>query len=164
MQERLIITLLALAVTCALGTLVAEAVPAPAPLAEGWLAPGSILQRLNDRLELSDDQVTDIRGTLAARGPEVAADLVAVKTARLELFDAIHQHPSSEEAVLSAAAQLAGAEAELALQRAEIVTGVYDVLTPDQQAELERIEQEAKTLVESVASVLMAAVRTRLGT
>jgi Spy/CpxP family protein refolding chaperone len=163
MKRTLLVALtVTLVATCALGALVAEALPSAA-LADGWLAPGALLERLSERLDLTPDQQAEFRATLAAHGPEITGGLAAIRTSRLDLFAAIHQHPYSEDDVRAAAARLAGAQAELAVERAEIVSEVYERLTPEQRAELEHLERDAVTLVDAVASGLVAAFRTRLG-
>jgi Spy/CpxP family protein refolding chaperone len=151
--------LLALAVLASLA-LPAAAVsflrPAPAgepPLAIAWA---------EQRLDLSDMQKARIRAILADHREELVAELKSVEEARRDLFEAIHSHPFSEPQVRQASAAVATVAEELAVTRAEIGDEIYDVLTPEQQAEAEQIREDVEALIATLVERLRSALLSHL--
>ena len=113
---------------------------------------GVIVERLTERLDLTPAQVDDIRAILESYRDELKSGFLAVKSARGELFDAIHAEVFDEDAIRDASAAVATAQADLAVTRGEVVQEVRTVLTPAQR-------QEARELIET----LRAFVDTWLG-
>src|SRR5579872_1126528 len=74
-----------------------------------------IVQRIARKLDLSPQQIQEIRAVFAAHKAELGAELAAVRTAREHQFDAIHAASFDEAAIRSAAAEVGQAEAALAV-------------------------------------------------
>ena len=96
-----------------------------------------VLERVGDRLEISDGQREQIRAMVEQRREVLREDVEAVLTARRDLFAAIHGESFDEAAIRAAAAVVGAAQADLAVERARLVQEIRGVLTPEQ---LERVE------------------------
>lgn len=143
-------TLLALALLAvALPLAAAGAATARRPSSLG-AAPGAMLERAAQRLELTPAQKEEIRAILAAHKTELERELLAIKAARTVLWDAIHAPAPNDNAIRTAAAAVGRAEGELAVTRADIVVEVRAVLTPEQQAELAEMTSDFRSFVQSL--------------
>lgn len=143
MNRKKIATLAAIALL--LPTLALAVGPVPrVPRAEG------LAKRVVERLELTPEQVQDIREILASHKPELTAELVRVKAARSRMFEAIHAPDFDEAAIRNAAAAVGRAETELAVTRGHIVEEVRQVLTPEQREEAQEMLADARAFVDEM--------------
>lgn len=110
----------------------------------------ALAQRVVERLELTPEQVQDIREILASHKQELTAELARVKQTRSQLFSAVHAETFNEAAIRSAAAAAGRAEAELAVTRGQIVQEVRAVLTPEQWEEAQQMLADARAFVEGM--------------
>ncbi len=108
---------------------------------------GRLMGALSD-LDLTDDQKTRIKAILGEEGPKIEPLLDQVAQSKKTLFEAIHGRQFDEGAVRSASAAAAGAQTELAVERARTMSRLRALLTPDQQARLETIRQELEQQLE----------------
>ena len=107
-----------------------------------------IVKRIAQKLDLSPQQIQEIRAVFAAHKGELGAELAAVKTAREHQFDAIHAANFNEAAIRSAAAEVGQAETALAVTRGKLVAEIRPVLTAEQQAQAQQMLAQAKARVE----------------
>lgn len=107
--------------------------------------------RAASRLQLTETQRDEIRSLASSYGPEIVQTIRRVKQSRVELFEAVHEHPPFESEIRGASARLAEAQTDLALLRANLADDVHGVLTPAQQEELEEMKQNLRTLLEMAA-------------
>jgi Spy/CpxP family protein refolding chaperone len=119
------------------------------PLIPSLPDPAAIAKRIVQELDLTPEQVQEIRDILASHKAELTAELTAVKTAREQQFDAIHVDSYDEAAIRAAGERVGQAETELAVTRGKIVSEVRAVLTPEQQAEAKALLANARARVES---------------
>lgn len=152
-------TILTLGVLAALAIPLAAAARRPATGADG----GLMLERAARRLDLTADQKSEIRAILAAHRNELDVELLAMKTARGALWDAIHAATPNDAAIRGAAAAVGKAEGELGVTRADIVQEVRAVLTPEQQAELEEMAGDARAFVQTLLERIRERVEGGLG-
>ena len=140
----------------AAATLTLLAVPAVALAARrpALPAPGFFLQRMTQRLDLTPQQVEEIRGILKSHEAELEAEVGAIKTAREKLFDTIHAETFDEAAIRSASAKVGSAETELAVTRGDIAHEIKAVLTPEQQAEAKQALADLKVFVEQILDLI----------
>lgn len=110
--------------------------------------PHALAQRVVERLDLTPEQVRDIREILASYKPEITVELARIKETRGRLFSAIHAETINEAAIRNAATAVGQAEAELAMTRARIVQEVRQVLTPEQREEAQEMLADARAFVE----------------
>jgi Spy/CpxP family protein refolding chaperone len=124
--------------------------PGPRPRHHGPGGPddGMVLEHLEYRLELSDEQSARIRGIKEARTPAFQAMHEKTVAARLALFEAIHAETLDAQAIQAAAAAVGAVEGEFGVLRAELFQEIRTVLTPEQQAEATEMLSEMRAFRE----------------
>jgi Spy/CpxP family protein refolding chaperone len=115
---------------------------------------GAIARHIAKELDLTPDQIQQIKTIFASHKAELTTELTAVKTDRGQLFDAIHATTLDENAIKTAAATVGTAEGNLAVTRAQVFGEVRQVLTPDQQTKLTGLLAHAKGMHESFFSMI----------
>jgi len=110
-----------------------------------------LAQRAIERLDLTPEQVQDVREILASHKQELTVELTRIKETRGTMFDAIHAEAYNEAAIRNAAAAVGRAEADLAVTRGQIAQEVRQVLTPEQREEAKEMLSDARAFVEGMA-------------
>ena len=100
------------------------------------------LERLAERLDLGDGQLEELQELFAARFEEGADARLDLFRARRALSAQIHAQSLDEAAIREAAAAVAALEADAAVARARQAQNVRQILTPEQQAELDAMRAE----------------------
>ena len=101
-----------------------------------------------DGLDLAREQRQQIRAILADHRGSLESLVAAERETREALAAAIRQHVVDEASVRAASAAVAAVDADLAVERARIVSEVGAVLTPEQRARAQqRIERLHETLM-----------------
>lgn len=100
-----------------------------------------------ERLDLTAEQRAQIRVVLQAHEADLVALVEREAASRLVLFQAIHQAEVNEPAVRLAHRAVAAADADLAVERAEIYTEIEPILTDTQKAELIAFTERVRTVV-----------------
>jgi len=113
---------------------------------------GDMVRHFVHQLDLTPDQVQQVKTIFANHKPELTAELTALKTSKGALFDAIHADTLDETAIKSASAQAGQAQTDLAITRAKMLGEVRQVLTPDQQAKLKQMLAHARSFGEKLFS------------
>jgi len=103
---------------------------------------------LASRLGLSDTQRSQIKGILQAHGDELRGLGDKAMAAREALNDAIDSGTVDEAAIRARSAEVAAVEADMAVTRAQIEAQVFQVLTPDQQAQARTLQAQRKERME----------------
>jgi Spy/CpxP family protein refolding chaperone len=129
----------------ALAAAVALAIPSARLLAQPGPGPhhgrGQMLERLLERLDLTEDQRASIHEVMLAQR-ERTRELHEAKTAaRRALGETIHADALDEGAVRRAAADVAAVDADLAVMRARMFQEINKTLSAEQR-------QRMKTLIE----------------
>ena len=117
-------------------------------------AGGKIWARIAQQLELSAEQQAQIKGQFLAEKDRLHGVLEQLHTARLSLRDAIHAPEASESSVRTAAAQVAAAEADLAVERLKLFRGINPILNPAQREKLSAMEQHLDEFVDTAIARL----------
>jgi len=104
-------------------------------------AHGRILQRIARKLNLTDDQKTQVKAVLSADRGTLAALLGQLHDARKNLRAAIHAGEANETAVRAAAARVAVAEADLAVERMKLYGKIAPILTDEQRRQIAALEE-----------------------
>jgi Spy/CpxP family protein refolding chaperone len=92
------------------------------------------LQRVKERLGLSDQQAEQIRTTLQSRRDEARADIQALCEARMELRGLLDRQDSDPAALKAAAERVKTLQGKLLDRRLETAIALRSQLTPDQWA------------------------------
>jgi Spy/CpxP family protein refolding chaperone len=111
------------------------------------LSPMTVLSDLLARLELTAAQKDQVKAILSAHKEELLRIATVEHTSRADLRSAIHRSEVDANAVTAAAATVARADMQLALERAAIFAEVYAVLSEAQRAELAAFAAEVKTTI-----------------
>lgn len=106
-------------------------------------AHGRILQRLAARLNLTDDQCTQIRAVQAGERDTLAPLIAVLHDARKNLRTAIRAGDANETSVRAASAKVAAAEADLAVERMKLYGKIAPILTDAQRKQLADLQQLA---------------------
>jgi len=117
-------------------------------------ARGRILQRIANQLNLSADQRTQIKAILVNEKDTLAPLLAALHDARKNLRAAIRAGDANETAVRAASAKVAGAEADLAVERMKLYGKIAPLLTDAQKQQLAELQQRADDFVDHVIARL----------
>lgn len=99
----------------------------------GMHAPGAMARHIAKQLDLTPQQIQDIRGIFKTHQQELQTELTGIEQARTHLFDTIHGDTYDEAAIRTASATVAQAETQLNVTRGKMVSEVRAVLTPEQQ-------------------------------
>jgi Spy/CpxP family protein refolding chaperone len=111
---------------------------------------GGLGRRIVQRLDLTPEQVQDIRTIFGAHKEELTSELDRVQAAHAHLFDTIHAETYDEAAIRAASAQVGKAESDLAVTRGKLVTEIRQVLTPEQRAEAKKMLGDTRSFVEGL--------------
>ena len=104
--------------------------------------PRGMLPGLRD-LELTDVQREAIRDIAEQNRSEGNAMAEQLGAARVALNEVVMDDVVNESTIRARAADLAGLAADAAVQRAYVNAQIWQVLTPDQRAELRQLQAEA---------------------
>jgi Spy/CpxP family protein refolding chaperone len=115
--------------------------------AQRELSPMTVLSDLLARLDLTGAQKDQVKAILSAHKEALLRIAAAEHTGRANLRSAIHRSEVDATAVSAAAATVAQADMQLALERAAIFAEVYAVLSEAQRAELAAFAAEVRTTI-----------------
>jgi Spy/CpxP family protein refolding chaperone len=119
--------------------------PGPGP----GFGDGPRLERLFERLDLSDEQQAEVEQLVAGHRDGMRPRLELLRDKRQALHEQIHAETFDESAIRTAAAELAEVEADVAVARGDVLQQLRGVLTPEQAAEMqELIEQRQQRFQE----------------
>ena len=108
---------------------------------------GRILQRLAKKLNLTDDQKSQIKAVLVTDRDALKTLLGQLHDARQGLRAAIRASDANESAVRAASAKVASAEADFAVERMKLYAKIAPILTDEQRRKISDLEQRADSLV-----------------
>lgn len=96
------------------------------------------------RLDLSEAQHTRVREILDSHRDETRALGDKAFAAHTALEAAINGDVFDESAVRTRAAEVAAIDADMAVARARIYAEVFQILTPEQQAQAKKLQEEMR--------------------
>jgi Spy/CpxP family protein refolding chaperone len=102
---------------------------------------GPLIPRVPD---LTDAQREQIRAIADRHQAEMRPLLEKLRTAQVALEDAIVTNPTDEATIRLRSADVASAEADLAVVRGQVYAEVVALLTPEQQQKLQQQRQQMK--------------------
>jgi Spy/CpxP family protein refolding chaperone len=109
---------------------------------------GLLLGSLRSQLGLTHEQVTTIKTTLATDRTTLTTLMSSLHEARINLRGTIRKPGATEEDIRAASAKVAFVEADLAVERAKLYGKISPVLTPDQLAKMDELQQRADDRVD----------------
>lgn len=102
-----------------------------------------IFQRIAERLNLTDDQKSQIKDILVGEKDTLKPLLMSLHQSRENLHAAIHASDATEASVHAASAKVASAESDLAVERMKIYAKIAPILTDEQRQQISDMEQRA---------------------
>jgi Spy/CpxP family protein refolding chaperone len=102
---------------------------------------GRLLERIADRLELTDQQREQVRAVHEVYREDVEALMDVMGVARGDLQNQVRADSFDETAIRQASARVAAVSADLAVLRARIHSDVQQILTPEQAAKAEELRE-----------------------
>ena len=104
-------------------------------------AHGRFLQRIAQKLNLTDDQQAQVKAVFQAERGTVTNLRTQLLAARENLRETIQAPGANETAVRAASARVAGVESDLAVERMKIFAKIAPILTDEQRQQLSNLEQ-----------------------
>ena len=108
---------------------------------------GQILQRIAKKLNLTDDQKSQIKAVLGGEKDTLKSLFGQLHDARKNLRAAIHAGDANETAVRAASAKVASVEADLAVERMKLYGKIAPILTDQQRRKIADFEQRFDNVV-----------------
>jgi Spy/CpxP family protein refolding chaperone len=108
---------------------------------------GQILQRIAKKLNLTDDQKSQIKAVWGGERDTLKSLFGQLHDARKNLRAAIHAGNADETAVRAASAKVAGVEADLAVERMKLYGKIAPILTDEQRRKIADFEQRFDNVV-----------------
>lgn len=117
--------------------------PPPARTADAWGQPGErLIMRLSAQLNLTSEQRAQLEQVAAEYRPELQEHRSRMQAARIELDAVAGNANATEEEIDAAAARVADEMAQGAVLRRDFQNALRACLTPEQQAELDRLMEQ----------------------
>ncbi len=104
--------------------------------------PERMLDRMTERLDLTDQQRQDLDAVFTNHRKTMRPTHEAMRTARESLDSQIHAEDFDEGAIRKAAAVMAVLEADQAVGRARLFQEIRGILTPEQVEKFEQLREE----------------------
>jgi Spy/CpxP family protein refolding chaperone len=137
-MKRITFLFLPVVAALSLGELHVPNVQAAEPVSPQRSLRGHWLERAQEKLGLTDDQVDKIRVELRAEKATLKGLISNLHDARAGLRQAIQAPDATEMSVRGASAKVAGVEAELAVERLKLYSKISPILTSEQ---LEKVKE-----------------------
>jgi Spy/CpxP family protein refolding chaperone len=113
-------------------------------------ARGQILKRLAEKLDLTGDQKSQIKTILRDDKDTLTTLLGQLHDARKNLRAAIQAGDANETTVRAASAEVAGVEADFAVERMKLYGKIAPVLTDEQRQKISEFTQRADDFADGV--------------
>lgn len=115
-------------------------------------APGALLQRAKDKLGLTDAQTAQIRDVLKGERETLATLARAGHDAHIKLRQTIQKDDATEAEIRSASAEVAKAQADMAVERHTLFGKLKPILTKDQLEKVTAMQDRLDSFMDSAIS------------
>lgn len=112
-------------------------------------APGRRLERVKEKLNLTDDQVARIKEELDAERGTLKELILRLHDARVGVRAAIRAAGATEASLRTAAARVGAVQAELAVERFRLYGRIDPILTDEQREKVKEFEARIDEWVET---------------
>jgi Spy/CpxP family protein refolding chaperone len=114
----------------------------------GKPGPGEMMRMLADRLDMSEEQRTQLEGLHQQHREAMQAQREQLREAQRQLADQMHAETFDEGAIRNAAATVAALKADLAVAKAALHREVRALLTPEQLEQFREIQERRRERTE----------------
>ena len=115
-------------------------------------APGALLQRAKEKLGLTDAQAAQIRDVLKGERETLATLARAGHDGHIKLRQAIQKDGATETEIRSASAEVAKAQADMAVERHTVFGKLEPILNRDQLEKLAAMQDKVDSFMDSAIS------------
>ena len=115
-------------------------------------APGALLQRAKEKLGLTDAQAAQIRDVLKGERETLATLARTGHDARIKLRQAIQKDGATETEIRSASAEVAKAQADMAVERHTVFGKLKPILTGEQLEKLGAMQDKLDSFIDGAIS------------
>jgi Spy/CpxP family protein refolding chaperone len=119
---------------------------------------GKLGERIQEKLDLSDDQLAQIKAQFQSEKDNITGLLTRLHAAHTQLRAAIQKSGATETSVREAAAQLSAVESDLAVERLKLYGKIGPILTADQRQKLAVVEAGIDQFIERVINRIDSAL------
>jgi Spy/CpxP family protein refolding chaperone len=138
------------AVALAMGGLLVFGVRAAQTDGAGGPRSGRLRERIREKLDLTEDQVSQIKNQLQGERDNIKSLLSRLHEARAQLRAEIRKAGATETSVREAAAKLSAVESDLAVERLKLYGKISPILTEEQRAKLGQFKAGIDQFIENV--------------
>ncbi len=111
---------------------------------------GHILERVKEKLGLTDEQARQIKAELTKDKDTLKNLITRLREARAGLRQAIEAPDATEASVRAASAKVAAVEADLAVERSRLHARISPILTDEQRAKVKQFQARIEDRIDSV--------------
>ena len=111
-----------------------------------------ILERVKEKLDLTDEQVAQIKAQLGQEKETLKNLVLKMHEARVGVREAIRASNATEAGVRAAAAKVGAVQADLAVERFKLYGRINPILTNEQREKLKTMESRIDEWVENAVS------------
>ena len=126
--------------------------------ATGPGGPGRVLQRIARQLQLTPDQRSAIKADIIAEKPALVSLFGQLRDARLQFRATLRADNATAASVRAAAANLAAAQGDMAVERLKLRQEIYPLLTPEQKQKAALLEAKLDQFGDGPAARIKAAL------
>jgi len=116
--------------------------------------PGAMLQRVKQQLGITDAQAREIRSLLKEDREKLGDLSRAIHDAKVKLRDAIQNEKASEADVRAASAEVAQAQADMAVERHKLFGKIKPILTAEQLQKMAQLQDRVDDFVDGAINAL----------
>ena len=109
---------------------------------------GPRMERIFERLDLTDEQREQVRGVLDGHSEATAAEREELRTRREALMELVRAPEIDEAAIRAAAGEVAAIKTDLLVARAALHQELRQLLTPEQIEQLEELRERRRERME----------------
>lgn len=103
-------------------------------------AGGKWRERIKEKLNLTDDQVAQIKSQLKSEKGNFTSLLGRLRDARSQLRSELRKSGATESSIRAASAQVAAVKADIAAEHLKLRAKIDPILTADQRAKLDQLK------------------------
>jgi Spy/CpxP family protein refolding chaperone len=111
-----------------------------------------ILEQVKEKLDLSDEQVAQIKAELGQEKETIKNLLLKMHDAKLGLREAIRASNATEASIRAAAAKIGAVQADLTVERFKLYGRINPILTDEQRQKVKEMESRMDDWVESAVN------------
>jgi Spy/CpxP family protein refolding chaperone len=148
------LSIVAAGALAASGLMVLKTQAAEANAPHAFQGGGRFLERVKEKLGLTDEQVSEIKTQLAAEKDTLNSLITRWHDARVALREAIQAPDATEASVRVAASKVAAVESDLAVERMKLFSKINPILTAEQRDKVKEFQSRIDDFLDNAVNRL----------